>query len=113
MRHLETQQAIASAPDETRQVRKCYSFFYRETSRYGNLIAWQTSLKLCLYNAETYLLLSLEQTLQAWLDRQAVAGLGRDEKYFVHYFTGVARWSNCCGRGIVFYSPIKENSTEK
>ena len=26
MRHLETQQAIASAPDETRQVRKRYFF---------------------------------------------------------------------------------------
>lgn len=53
MRHLETQQAIASAPDETRQVRKRYFFFYRQTSRYGNLIAWQALLKFCLHNTET------------------------------------------------------------
>lgn len=37
----------------------------------------------------------------------------KKKKHFVRYFTGVARWSNCRGRGIVFHAAIKENSTEK
>jgi len=37
MRHLETQQAIASAPDETRQVRKRYFF----SPLQWNLAVWE------------------------------------------------------------------------
>ena len=46
MRHLETQEAISSAPDETRQVGKRYLFFP---------LQWNLPLRRprCLYNTET------------------------------------------------------------